>query len=120
MNNFLYFSFWSSKRDETLVIVTADHADTLKIRESYPSPVDSDELPSVENQRNDESENESIIAKTDQQADIESESNAQAGSDVTIYATGPMAHLVQRVHEQSYVAHLISYAARIGRFRHLA
>lgn len=28
-----------------------------------------------------------------------------------------MAHLFHRVHEQSYVAHVISYAARIGRFR---
>lgn len=28
-----------------------------------------------------------------------------------------MAHLFHRVHEQSYVAHVISYAMRIGRFR---
>lgn len=54
-----------------------------------------------------------------QQAAIKTDENAHAGSDVTIHAIGPMAHLVQRVHEQSYVAHLISYAARIGRFRHI-
>lgn len=52
-----------------------------------------------------------------QQAAIKTDENAHSGSDVTIHATGPMAHLFQRVHEQSYVAHLISYAARIGRFR---
>lgn len=54
-----------------------------------------------------------------QQAAIKTDENAHAGSDVTIHAVGPMAHLVQRVHEQSYVAHLISYAAQIGRFRDL-
>lgn len=27
-----------------------------------------------------------------------------------------MAHLFHRIHEQSYVAHVISYALRIGRF----
>lgn len=31
--------------------------------------------------------------------------------------SGPMAHLIHKVHEQSYIAHVISYAARIGRFR---
>lgn len=36
---------------------------------------------------------------------------------VTIHAIGPMAHLVQNVHEQSYVTHMISYAARIGRYQ---
>lgn len=28
-----------------------------------------------------------------------------------------MAHLFHKIHEQSYVAHVISYAAHIGRFR---
>lgn len=28
--------------------------------------------------------------------------------------TGPMAHLFHRVHEQSYVAHVMAYAACIG------
>lgn len=53
-----------------------------------------------------------------QQAAVKTDENAHEGADVSIHAIGPMAHLVQRVHEQSYVAHLISYAARIGRFRH--
>lgn len=43
--------------------------------------------------------------------------NTHGGADVTVHAMGPMAHLFQRVHEQSYVAHLISYAAKFGRFR---
>ena len=33
------------------------------------------------------------------------------GEDVPLYAAGPGAHLLTGVHEQSYVAHLVSYAA---------
>ncbi|KAK7865832.1 hypothetical protein R5R35_001287 [Gryllus longicercus] len=36
------------------------------------------------------------------------------GSDVAVYAKGPMAHLFHSVHEQTYVAHVIAYAAKIG------
>lgn len=52
-----------------------------------------------------------------QQAAILTDEGAHSGTDVTVYARGPAAHLFQRVHEQSYVAHLIAYAAKIGRFR---
>lgn len=31
--------------------------------------------------------------------------------------TGPMAHLFHRVHEQSYVAHVMGYAACIGPYK---
>jgi alkaline phosphatase len=41
-------------------------------------------------------------------------------TDVGVWAMGPMAHLFHRLHEQSYVAHVIAYAARIGRFRDTA
>lgn len=37
-----------------------------------------------------------------------------SGEDVAIYATGPMAHLVHGVDEQSYVAHVMGYAACMG------
>ncbi|XP_058054542.1 membrane-bound alkaline phosphatase-like [Anopheles bellator] len=37
-----------------------------------------------------------------------------------VHATGPMANLLHRVHNQTYVAHFVSYAARIGRFRDTA
>ncbi|XP_071805900.1 alkaline phosphatase, tissue-nonspecific isozyme-like [Asterias amurensis] len=33
------------------------------------------------------------------------------GEDVGIYANGPMSHLVHGVHEQSYIAHVVRYAA---------
>ncbi|XP_076467438.1 alkaline phosphatase, tissue-nonspecific isozyme-like isoform X2 [Babylonia areolata] len=37
-----------------------------------------------------------------------------AGEDVAIYARGPMAHLFHGVHEQSYIAHVMAFAACLG------
>lgn len=52
-----------------------------------------------------------------QQVGIVTDENTHGGGDVSLHAMGPMAHLFQSVHEQSYVAHVIAYAARIGRFQ---
>lgn len=52
-----------------------------------------------------------------QQAAILTDETTHGGGDVILHAMGPMAHLFHRTHEQSYVAHVISYAAHIGRFR---
>ncbi|XP_069116101.1 alkaline phosphatase-like isoform X1 [Argopecten irradians] len=41
-------------------------------------------------------------------------SETHAGEDVGIYASGPMSHLIHGVHEQHYIAHVISYAACVG------
>ncbi len=37
-----------------------------------------------------------------------------SGADVNVYAHGPMSHLFHGVHEQTYVAHAMMYAACIG------
>jgi len=34
-----------------------------------------------------------------------------------VFAIGPMAHLFGGTHEQSYIAHVMGYAACIGQFR---
>ncbi|XP_046405831.1 alkaline phosphatase 4-like isoform X2 [Ischnura elegans] len=47
------------------------------------------------------------------------EDETHAGEDVPIYAIGPQAHLLHGVHEQSYIAHVISYSACIGPHRSL-
>jgi len=39
------------------------------------------------------------------------------GDDVGIWAAGPMAHLFHGVHEQSYIGHVMSYAACIGPYK---
>lgn len=36
------------------------------------------------------------------------------GEDVTIYASGPMAHLFTGTHEQTFIAHGMAYAACVG------
>ncbi|KAL8622192.1 hypothetical protein ACOMHN_052994 [Nucella lapillus] len=41
-----------------------------------------------------------------------------AGEDVAIYGQGPMAHLLHGVHEQSYIAHVMAYAACMGPYAH--
>ena len=40
-----------------------------------------------------------------------------AGQDVPIYAIGPMSHLFHSTHEQSYIAHVIRYAACMGDYK---
>merc|ERR1719397_489762 len=41
-------------------------------------------------------------------------SETHGGDDVGIWAVGPMSHLFHGVHEQSYIAHVMSYSACIG------
>ena len=40
------------------------------------------------------------------------------GTDVAIYATGPMAHLFHRTHEQHYIFHVMAYAASLGEYQY--
>eukprot|EP00091_Calanus_sinicus_P024337 TRINITY_DN8658_c0_g1_i1.p2 TRINITY_DN8658_c0_g1~~TRINITY_DN8658_c0_g1_i1.p2 ORF type:complete len:135 (-),score=41.73 TRINITY_DN8658_c0_g1_i1:40-444(-) len=42
------------------------------------------------------------------------DAETHGGDDVGIWAAGPMAHLFHGVHEQSYIGHVMSYAACIG------
>ncbi|KAL1498228.1 hypothetical protein ABEB36_009061 [Hypothenemus hampei] len=51
-----------------------------------------------------------------QQAVIYNDEVTHDGTDVLVYANGPMAHLFNSVHEQTYVAYVISYAMQIGIF----
>ncbi|KAK2577199.1 hypothetical protein KPH14_003350 [Odynerus spinipes] len=51
-----------------------------------------------------------------QQATIVSDEAYHGGGDVAVYAIGPSAHLFHSVHEQNYVAHVISYAADLDRY----
>jgi len=44
-----------------------------------------------------------------QQATVPLGSETHGGEDVIAYARGPMAHLFQGTHEQTYIAHMIRY-----------
>ncbi|XP_049875109.1 alkaline phosphatase [Pectinophora gossypiella] len=52
----------------------------------------------------------------EQIAAITLDENSHGGGDVAIYARGPYAHLFHNVHEQHYVFHAVSYAAKIGAY----
>ena len=42
------------------------------------------------------------------------ESETHGGDDVVIYASGPASDLFHTTHEQSYIAHVMAYAACVG------
>merc|ERR1719347_1413256 len=44
-------------------------------------------------------------------------SESHGGDDVGIYAIGPFSHLFKSVHEQSYIAYVMSYSACIGPYK---
>ncbi len=39
---------------------------------------------------------------------------AHDATDVPVYAAGPMAHLLHSTHEQSYIFHMMKFAACLG------
>nr|XP_002739529.2 PREDICTED: alkaline phosphatase, tissue-nonspecific isozyme-like [Saccoglossus kowalevskii] len=51
-----------------------------------------------------------------QQSLVPAHRESHGGEDVSIHADGPYSHLFQGVHEQTYIAHVIKYAARLGEY----
>jgi hypothetical protein len=51
------------------------------------------------------------------QAAVPVADETHSAEDVPIYALGPMAHLFHGLHENAYIAHVMSYAACIGHNR---
>ncbi|XP_050524617.1 alkaline phosphatase-like [Daktulosphaira vitifoliae] len=51
------------------------------------------------------------------QVGIMEETGVHGGNDVVIYAQGPMGYLFHSIHEQSYVAHAVAYATKIGPYQ---
>ncbi|KAK9884294.1 hypothetical protein WA026_005246 [Henosepilachna vigintioctopunctata] len=64
--------------------------------------------------RRDPTQDQTDAFEYSQQAGFHDDEGKHSGEDVLVYATGPMAHLVHSVREQTFVAYLISYAAKIG------
>jgi len=131
--------------DDTLIIVTADHAHTFSIggypdrfaditREVYededtPTLADDDAPFTILEYGNGGGfygnyiEDGKIVRKgvpeksldfTYQQSSGIPMFETHGGDDVGIWASGPMSHFFHGTHEQSYIGHVMSYAACIG------
>ncbi|XP_058389417.1 intestinal-type alkaline phosphatase-like [Diceros bicornis minor] len=61
--------------------------------------------------RPDVNESESMSATYRQQAAVPLSSETHGGEDVAVFARGPQAHLVHGVQEQTFVAHVMAFAA---------
>ncbi|XP_071109415.1 alkaline phosphatase-like [Haliotis cracherodii] len=124
---------------DTLTIVTADHSHVFNIGgypkrgnnilgvvdPSYPNGPD-DGMPrtTLVYGNGPLGQNRVNLAEVDTTADYFSQEAAvkmpyetHSGEDVAIYARGPMAHLFHGVHEQHYIAHVMSYSACIGPYK---
>ncbi|XP_078696938.1 alkaline phosphatase-like isoform X1 [Branchiostoma floridae x Branchiostoma belcheri] len=51
-----------------------------------------------------------------QQSAVPMRYESHSGEDVSVFSDGPMAHLFRGLHEQSYVAHVMKYAACLGEY----
>lgn len=124
--------------DETLVLVTADHAHVMTVN-GYPHRGNDilglvnevsniDQLPyttlmytngpgfnyPTDGQRLNITGTNTTHTAYKQLAAVPLDQETHGGDDVAVFAQGPMAHLFQSLQDQTYVAHVIAYAACIG------
>jgi len=123
--------------EETLILVTADHAHVMTIN-GYPKRgnnilgigdvSDTDNLPYTTlmyttgpgfnytdtGTRHNISLVDTTALNYTQLAAVPSVDETHGGDDVAVYAQGPMAHLFHGLQEQNYIAHVMAHASCIG------
>ncbi|XP_037075229.1 alkaline phosphatase-like [Pollicipes pollicipes] len=128
-----------TSEEDTLIVVTADHSHVMSIQ-GYPvrgknilgaPQIAEDGLPfttlyytngpnvnhtwnGTHVLRQDLSNVDTTDWEFVQPAGLRRQEETHGGEDVAIFASGPWSHLFHGVHEQSYIPHVISYAASIG------
>ncbi|KAG9329439.1 hypothetical protein JZ751_004769 [Albula glossodonta] len=116
-----------TRESDTLTIITADHSHVFTFGGNTPrgNPIFADDkMPftsilyangpgymHVNGTRGNVSAVDYLDEEYMQQAAVPLDSETHGGEDVAIYAKGPMAHLFHGVQEQSYIAHVMAYAA---------
>ncbi|XP_066997528.2 membrane-bound alkaline phosphatase isoform X2 [Anabrus simplex] len=127
-----------TSNEDTLIVVTADHAHTMSYS-GYPTRgndilglaglSDVDKLPystlSYANgpgfqpperscNRHDLTEDNMKTDTYEYPALVPLTSETHGGDDVAVFATGPWAHLLTGMYEQNYIPHVMAYASCIG------
>lgn len=126
-----------TRREDTLVLVTADHSHSLTMN-GYPSRhtdilgiadiSDEDFLPyttllygngpgfqhQTSGLRPDISQDDLLDVNYRHASAVPRDSAAHGGEDVGLWAVGPHSHLFTGVFEQNYIPHALAYAACVG------
>lgn len=126
--------------DDTLIIVTADHAHTLVMNgysargnnilglskskgkfsqdefgKKYTTLTYGNGPGAVNTARSDITEQEAVALDYKQQSLIRLSSETHSGEDVTVFARGPQAYLIQGVVEQNYLYHVMNEALGLSK-----
>lgn len=121
-----------TNQEETLIVVTADHAHTMSFS-GYPQRGQEivglagyDDMgyayttlmyangPGYNDTRINITADDIRDWEYTQLATVPRDSETHGGDDVAIYAIGPMAHLFHGLHEQNYIPEVMAYSACIG------
>ncbi|KAG1649591.1 Alkaline phosphatase, tissue-nonspecific isozyme [Nymphon striatum] len=123
MENAVKIAMEMTDPDETLIVVTADHAHSMSLAGNF-----GDNLPYTSllytsgkgykvgpdgrriNLTNVDTENKDFVNP----AGFKSNGAKHTGSDVQAFATGPMSHLFRGTQEQTFLAHAMAYASCVG------
>ncbi|KAG0724064.1 Alkaline phosphatase [Chionoecetes opilio] len=136
MDDAIELALGMTKEEDTLIVVTADHAHTMSFS-GYPhrgqditslAGYDDEDYayttlmyangPGYKETRVNISAADTKDWEYRHLATVPKSSETHGGDDVSIYAIGPMAHLFHGLHEQNYIPYVMAYSSCIGDYKH--